>query len=187
MSQIKNCCDHKHLFSCVQYNLPLPVAHKIIEWGKQNIPDDILYMPSDDATYGRETTIHCTVFFGLHTELATPIIYLLENEHSFLIRLGQISRFNNDKFDVVKIEAYSDDLFRLHEKLGNCLACTETYNAYRPHVTIAYVNRGEGRKFVGDKTFDRLTCCVETLCFSSKNGSRCRIRLKPNWHAPAFV
>jgi len=179
--------DHKHKFSCVMYNLPQAVSDKIIEWGKRNIPDDMLYQPEDDPTYGRESNIHCTVFFGLHTDLATPVLYLLENEHPFLIRLGQISCFSTEKFDVVKIDAYSEDLNRLHQRLGECLQSTETYNAYRPHITIAYLKKGEGAKFVGDKTFERMTVRVETLCFSSKNGSRCRIRLKPAWHVPMMV
>lgn len=186
-SDKQRCNDHKHLFSCVQYNLPPNVAQRVTDWGMKNIPDDILYCPPDCPTYGRESLIHCTVFFGLHTESATPVLYLMENESPFLVRLGQISCFSNDKFDVVKIEAWSQDLHRLHEKLGDCLHCTEKFNAYRPHITIAYLNRGEGAKFVGDKTFDRLTMRVDTLCFSSKNGSRCRIRLRPRQESPLMV
>jgi len=179
--------DHKHQYSCVQFNLPQTVAEKITKWGQANIPDSLLYQPPDDSTYGRETTIHCTVFFGLHTDLATPVIYLLENEHPFLIRLGQVSCFSNDKFDVVKIEVYSEDLTRLHQKLGECLTSTEPYNTYNPHITVAYLNKGWGNKFVGDRTFDRLTVRVETLCFSSKTGGRCRIRLRPMWQSPVLV
>jgi hypothetical protein len=182
-----NCCDHRHLFSSVQYDLPQQTAKQIIEWGNQKIPDNILYNEPEDTSYGRERCVHCTVFFGIHTDKATPVIYLLENEPTFLIRFGRISCFSNEKFDVVKIEVYGDDLFRLHDKLGTCLNTTETFNAYRPHITIAYVQRGEGEKFVGDDTFDRLTARVETLCFSSKNGSRCRIRLIPESQIPIYA
>ena len=173
------CCDHRHQFSTVQYNLPQPVAQKIIEWGNSKIPDGVLYNDPADPSYGRESLVHCTVFFGLHTDSAAPVLYLLENETPFLIRFGRTSCFSNEKFDVVKIEVYGDDLYRLHDKLGTCLNSTETFNAYRPHITIAYVQKGEGQNFINDESFDRLTLRVETLCFSSKNGSRCRIRLSP--------
>lgn len=173
------CVDHKHQYSCVQYNLPTMIAQKVIDWGSVNIPDDILYSPPDDNTYGRESLIHCTVFFGLHTDSATPILFLLENESPFLIRLGQMSCFSNDRFDVVKIEVWSEDLLRLHNKLGSCLHCTEKFKNYIPHITVAYLNKGEGSKFIGNNTFNRMTMRVDTLSFSSKNGSRCRIRLKP--------
>lgn len=186
-SEKPRCVDHKHQYSCVQYNLPQTTAQKIIQWGNTHIPDEILFCPPDDCTYGRESLIHCTVFFGLHTESATPVIYLMENEAPFLMRLGQISCFSNDRFDVVKIEAWSEDLTRLHNKLGTCLHCTEKFNAYRPHITIAYLKRGEGARFIGDKTFERLTMRVDTLCFSSKNGSRCRIRLNPARYEPVGV
>src|SRR4051812_35946611 len=116
-------CDHKHQFSCVQYNLPTKIAKSVVEWGKKNIPDELLYQPPGDDTYGRETNVHCTVFFGLHTDSATPVIYLLENEHTFPIKLGQVSCFHNENFDVVKIEAYSDELCRMHNKLADCLKC----------------------------------------------------------------
>ncbi len=171
--------DHRHQYSCIYYNLPTVVSQQIIEWGNSNISDEILYSPPDDNTYGRENLIHCTVFFGLHTDSATPVVFLLENEPPFLIRLGQVSCFSNDLFDVVKIEVWSDDLLRLHSKMGSCLHCTEKFSTYTPHITIAYLNKGEGEKFIGDKTFDRMTMRVDTLNFSSKVGSRCRIRLKP--------
>lgn len=181
------CVDHKHQYSCVQYNLPAAAAQKVLDWGDSRIPNEILFSPPEDDTYGRESLIHCTVFFGLHTESATPVVFLLENEAPFLIRLGQVSCFSNERFDVVKIDVLSEDLLRLHNKLGTCLHCTEKFKNYIPHITIAYLKPGEGSSFVGDRTFERMTMRVDTLSFSSKNGSRCRVRLKPRRYEPVLV
>jgi hypothetical protein len=170
--------DHKHQYSCVQYNLPTQVAQQVISWGNTHVPDEILYSPPEDSTYGRESLIHCTVFFGLHTDSAVPVVPLLENESPFSIRLGQISCFSNDFFDVLKIDVSSDNLIRLHNKLGGCLSSTRKFKNYIPHITIAYLKKGEGNKFIGSKTFDKRMIFVDVLSFSSKNGSRCRVRLK---------
>lgn len=185
-NKCKRTCDHKHEFSCLHCIISERISDKIVKWGEENIPNECLYTPPGDATYGRETDVHCTVFFGIHTELAAPVLYLLENEPPFLIRLGQVSCFSNDKFDVVKIDVHSDDLIRLHTKIGECLQSTEPWDCYKPHITIAYVNKGEGQKFAGDATFDRLAVRIDSLCFSSKNGGKCRIRLLQNKNISVF-
>ncbi len=177
--------SHRHLYSSLQYNLPFWMAAKVIGWGRENVPDEILFEDPEDRSYGRELEVHCTVFYGIHTTGFAPVRELAGCEAGFPITLGPISVFSNCKFDVVKIEAFGEDLFRLHEKIGRALECTETYR-YNPHVTIAYIQKGLGGRYVGDRAFCGQQLWVNSLKFSSRDGSEYHFPLQHRVPAALF-
>lgn len=178
------CNNHKTLYSSLQYNIPYPYHDKIVQWGKTNIPDDVLFIDETDPAYGREMQAHCTVLGGIHTSHFHSLFGLLLDEQSFSIELGKVSCFENCKFDVVKIDVIGGDLYRLNQELKQQLEVTETY-AYHPHVTIAYVKPGTGRRFVGSTEFSGINLNVDVLrFFGCKNTCSCSIRLESNWYEP---
>lgn len=158
-------------YSSTQFNLPLDVANKIIKWGKENIPEKILYIdPEKKTSYGRETEIHVTVLYGITSDSSLRTRALLKNQKSFEIKLGKISIFDtSDLFDVVKIEVMSPELHKLNQKFCNGLAYENKYSKYIPHVTIAYVKHGEGKKYNGLTPFQGIKINVDNVLFSPKS------------------
>jgi hypothetical protein len=165
---------HKYKFSSVQYDLPPHVSNQIIDWGRYNIPEGALFNDVNDPTYGREDRIHCTIFFGIHTPRVEPVERVLRWETPFPITLGAVSYFTNCRFDVVKLEVFGNDLFRIHNNIALNLDSTETYK-YCPHVTIAYVKKGTGHMYSGTNCFTGRKLWVSTLLFSSSSGNKYHI------------
>lgn len=92
------------------------------------------------------------------------------------VRLGKIEVFTNpEKYDVVVIHVISNDLRRLNKKLKENVEFTNKYDSYRPHVTIAYVKKGKGWKYRGNKMWEGKKFKCDHLVFSSTNGTKHKI------------
>jgi 2'-5' RNA ligase len=154
------------------------LAQNILEWSDHHVPDSMLYTNPDDPTFGREEEPHITVLYGLHSSDHRPVEKVLHNERTGEVVLGRMSLFtSNDKFDVLKIEVESEMLHKLHKTLSNNLPATDAYPSYIPHVTIAYVKKGKADKFVGEEVFKGETFSPAELIFSSKTGTRTKIKI----------
>jgi len=155
-------------YSSVQFAIPDEMASEILKWSEKNIPDDILSEEGD--AHGREDYPHVTVKYGIHSESSDESEELLEGEKAFEITLGEVSTFVNDDkpYDVVKIDIESKDLHKLNKKISDNLEATDTHPEYHPHLTLAYVKKGEGEKFVGNEDFKGKKAVVKELEFSSK-------------------
>lgn len=169
----------KYDFSSVHVNLPTTLTEQIIDWGKNQIRDDDVFVSEKDSTLGRENEIHITVLYGLHSVSANQSVKLLEGTGSVKATLGKIGIFVKPKkpFDVLMIEVNSEDLIRLNEKLVKNVRHTNKYGAYKPHVTIAYLKKGKAWKHVGNRFWcdTQFNCC--DVVFSSKNGTKHRFNL----------
>jgi 2'-5' RNA ligase len=64
------------------------------------------------------------------------------------IDIDGINLFENEQFDVLKFNVVSDPgLQQLHDELSK-LPNNDNFPTYTPHITIAYLNKGEGKKYV---------------------------------------
>lgn len=136
----------KYEYGCVMAIINEDASEKIIEIGKKLIPDDILYF-EEGQEYGREVEPHVTIKFGLTENYSKDMIgKLISKIEPFKITLVAIDIFSNSKFDVVKFNVESDVLRKLNS-LFNKLPNEDEYPTYNPHMTIAYVKPGEGRRF----------------------------------------
>lgn len=153
-------------FSSVQCQVPREIADKVYNWSLENIPDEDLV---DD---GREDDIHITVKYGIHNTDFTQVRDFLMNQKSIPIRLGKISIFDTDEADVVKIEVDSSPLHELNSIISNNMEVTDTYPQYIPHLTLAYVKKGLGRKYDGMDDFDGTKFIANSVLFSGKDNRR---------------
>ena len=164
--------EGEHKFSSTQINLPKLLANEIATWGRKHIPDAFLY--SDE---GRENETHVTVLYGLRDEGCDKVKEILEKQSPIKFKLGKISAFENGEYDVIKIEVNSPGLHKLH-RLLKALPHHDSHPKYQPHVTIAYVKKGKGKRIIGNGTFEGEIIEANTVVFTSKNGGKTEIKLK---------
>lgn len=163
-------------YSSLQFNFPKFAAKKIIQWGEDNILDDMLYEEENNMFYGREYESHVTINYGIKDESPKNIKKILSKQKSFYIECGKISVFNCDKFDVIKIEVESPELRRINKIVSEEIdIITNVFNAYRPHATIAFLKKSNGDKFIGNSEFVGNRILVDRLIFSSKDGTQSTI------------
>jgi 2'-5' RNA ligase len=164
-------------FSSSQVDLPPEIARRVIKWGKENIPDDQLKV-DEDGGKGRENEIHVTVLYGLHDATPYKVERAIKDVKPFKIELGTTSVFtNNDDFDVVKIDVISPELHRINKILRDNCEYTNNYPDYKPHVTVAYVQKGKGWQHGRKDDFFGVKWTADEIIFSSKTGKKSRIVL----------
>lgn len=138
--------------STTQINLPPEHGDFLMQWGRTNIPDDVLY--PDEADGGRESEPHVTVLYGLTEPAPGPCLRdIIEDFEMFKVEFGEVSMFKNEKYDVLKLDIESPMLRVLHARLK--AGCSNEYKwpDYKPHCTLAYVQPGQGQRFVGQQVF----------------------------------
>lgn len=131
--------------STTQINIPENIAGHMLEWGKLNIPEEDLYF-DEKGGCGREKEPHITVKYGV--PMATPSEELRAIVHSFRpfsVQLGGVSLFENELFDVVKLDVISDQLHEMNRQISEAFPVESKFKDYIPHATIAYVKKGRGR------------------------------------------
>jgi 2'-5' RNA ligase len=162
----------KHNYSWVFLNLPDDIQKQIVSFGEEIEKED-LYGKEGDG--GLELDPHITVKYGLLTEDAKDAKERIDSEKGGKVYLGKSSIFENEKFDVIKIDVESKDLERLHNKL-NALPHEEKHPDFHAHATIAYVKTGCGKKYIGKFKIDKSFKFKEVF-FGDKKENRKKIKL----------
>jgi len=163
MKSYKTFLNENYDYSSVQVKMPEDVSELMRAYGRE-IPDIEL------APDGRDLRPHITIKYGIHS--STPDVLdsvVLPNKITAVMRKSSL--FENDK-DVLKIDIESDDLRRLNAEIVSKIKTTETQNEYHPHATIAYLKKGEGKKYAGDDRFDGMEIEFTSIEFSSKDDNK---------------
>lgn len=175
MISLMKLIESRYDYGCVMANIDEDDSRKLIDFNYKTISEDILYIDENDNSFGREQHPHVTIKYGLvqsYTE--DQIRQLLRQVTPFDIQVRGISIFENEKFDVVKFDVDGPELRKLNE-IFSSLPNHDEYPTYNPHMTIAYVKKGMGKRFV--KTpgkFARIP--VRTIVYSDR-GNRSYINL----------
>ncbi len=141
-------------YGCVMLQADVPdwniLTHRIVK-------EEDLYDPSDEpGEYGYEEKPHITLLWGIHHDeiLDESIIYRkIQEIHDLTVSVSEIEIFKGDEtndnpYDVVKFDIKpSKKLLDLREEFETELPNTQTFPDFHPHMTIAYVRRGEGKKY----------------------------------------
>ena len=174
--------DAKREFGCLMVDAPPELAKDLQSWGKENIPDDILY-DDESGKYGREKDSHVTVNFGFVkdpeiADLVSTVRWF--QERPIEIRLGKLSKFTPDKYDVIKVEVFSAELGALHDALMASYEIRDDHPEYKAHFTIAYVQKGSCDHLLGNDIFEDREYKLSKFDYSAIDGEHKKFRLGPD-------
>lgn len=175
MISLMRLIENRYEYGCVMANVDEEAARKIIDFNYKTISEDILYINENDDSFGREQHPHVTIKYGLvqsYTE--NQIRQLLRQVTPFNIQVRGLSIFENENFDVVKFDVDGPELRKLNEIFSN-LPNHDEYPTYNPHMTVAYVKKGMGKRFA--KTPGKVAKIpIRTIVYSDR-GNRTYINL----------
>lgn len=136
-------------YACIMldYNMP-----EFIKELQKKIPEDEIYFGTDEEkknnTYGIEKESHITIVYGLDNSVKYDEIkpYLFDvNDYKTI--LVNISTFDCDDYDVLKVTAKCPKALESNKLIMENFDVTTTYPDFKPHMTIAYLKKGEGEKY----------------------------------------
>jgi 2'-5' RNA ligase len=116
------------------------------------------------AKDGIEEDPHITVVYGLPPGDPESVAEVLHGREYAQATLGPVDVFENPDYDVVHVSVNSGCLDKMHWAIRNKLKIQCNFPDYSPHITLAYLQKGEGRKYRGSKIFDG-----EELTFTKVN------------------
>lgn len=111
-------------------------------------PDDLY----DEIGYGVENNPHVTILYGFHDSVDVKNVFKTYVDNFEIkplkLKVDGISIFENDDFDVVKIDVNPSSTLIDINTMMRKFPHTSTYDEYHPHITIAYVKKGAGNKYI---------------------------------------
>lgn len=111
--------------------------------------DDIYLKPYDDS-YGLEETPHVTIVYGIHEDEVDPqrMADLIEHYMKPLtVTIKEIGIFEGKEYDVVKYNVPVTGQLQGYRDIFMQIPNTQNFPEYHPHMTIAYVKPGTGKKY----------------------------------------
>jgi hypothetical protein len=170
--------DHKHDFGCVMLNFNFPEINKIHDMID---PNDIYEDPSD-SSFGLETEPHVTILYGLHDKVSdNDVKFTLKKFQFGPCRLDNPSIFKNPDYDVLKYNVtYATRGGAFLHKANKALKefpHTSNFPDYHPHMTIAYLKKGTGKKYADNLKNNNFTLTPKYAKYSKPNGSETKFNI----------
>lgn len=125
---------------------------------QNEIDKNDLYYENGDYAYkqGLEKESHVTLLYGLYEDVTwDDVKKYLSPLHDYKAMLYNVSSFQNEKFDVLKMDIKSNAMLKTNKLLRNNLPHDELHSEYHPHMTIAYLKPGCAKKYE-QKMLDRI-------------------------------
>jgi len=131
-------------FGCVMLYVDFPEFKDLqSKINKEDLYDD------ETKSYSFEKNSHVTILYGLHKEVKDQQIKDIISEYEFdNIYIKNISLFKNDDFEVLKFEVDKEKYLVNCNKELSKLPNTNEFKTFNPHITIAYLKKGKGDKYV---------------------------------------
>lgn len=160
-------------YGCVMAYLNIPNWESLTSY----IDEEDLYKP-ENKRFGLETEPHVTILYGLHSDVRDEdVLNVFKNVKSSDINFDimGIDIFENKEFDVIKMNVKSPTLSLLNGELKK-LPHTSDYPDYKPHITIAYLLPGRGRKYIQPDYKFKFNQ-VKKVIYSKPNGEKIEISI----------
>jgi len=136
-----------------------------------------VFVDPKDSTFGLETEPHCTLLYGLHDDVAIDTIKKIVNGFNFgECSIKAPSLFENEKFDVLKYDVEGSGLHDCNAELSK-LPHTTDYPDYHPHMTVAYLKTGMGKKYINILGATPITLKPSYIVYSQPDGTKTKINI----------
>ena len=101
---------------------------------------------------------HATVYYGADKRDIAQIQEVIETYgRPIRVSLGALNIFEHEDRDVLYVELVGDSLISLNKQIAKLPnSRPPTHPNFIPHLTLAYLTKGTGRKFVGQTPFHRI-------------------------------
>lgn len=158
---------------CVMLYFNFPMMDKI----HNTINPNDIYEEDGDNTYGIEDEPHVTLLYGLNPKVKLNQVKEVIKDINFgQCILHNASLFEND-YDVLKFDVKGDGLHKCNTELKN-LPHENSYPTYHPHMTIAYLKKGTGKKYCDNMKGQEYKLNPSHGVFSQPDGTKNIIKLK---------
>lgn len=155
--------DKSYILAEIKDNL----ADEIISWSYDNIESKYVY---DESCYGIVHDVHVTLLSDITDKKHSNIVAAILEEKSFHCLFGELRLFlTNSKFDVLYIPIVNDEIYKVNKTLSSCIEHNKFYSEYIPHVTLCYLHKGCGDKFLKNNYFCDKLFDVDELIYSTPN------------------
>ena len=155
-------------YGCVMAEVPISNWSEIIKL----IDEEDIYNGNDDI-HGIQNNPHLTFLYPvLNNVKFEEIVGVLRDilDKKINIKIDKIDYFENSEFDVVKFNIVENDyLTEIHNKLKSNISNDDKYDIYRPHITISYVNKGTGIKYLRDYEF---SFDIDKITYTESDGTK---------------
>jgi len=136
------------------------------------IDKDKLYSGEDEPGWvenGIQKLFHITVLFGVNDDVKDEVKKVFDKYRPVHIETTEIKYFSSDpNYDVAIVRCKSEELTKIHDELRDTLENKETYPNYKPHVTIAYLKKGE--RLDDSEQITNISWEVDSLDLSTSDG-----------------
>lgn len=136
--------NREYAFLMVDY-----IGDNFLEEIQSKIKSEELYKEEDNNDYGLEKEPHVTLVPCLDNDIdLEKLKTYLDDISEYDIILTDLSKFECDKFDVLKCAVKSEKLFQTNKKILKDFESHSEYKDYTPHLTIAYMKHGMADKYL---------------------------------------
>jgi len=140
-------------------------------------PKDV-YTQEGDRSFGFEDEPHCTLLYGLHGGVTTKDVEKVLNKYTYHIcKAYNASLFENPEYDVLKFDIKGDNLHETNADLQQ-YPFTSNFPDYHPHMTIAYLKSGTGKRYVKMLNGIEYDLLPQYAIYSRPDGEKDKIKIK---------
>jgi 2'-5' RNA ligase len=168
-------------YSWVAIEAPEDIAIKIKKFQKEISKDDLFIEKNNWHKKGLELFFHITVKFGIEIDDPEKIKEVLKNQDGGEVFFDKIDFFAGDENDVLIVKCKSKSLAKMHKILKDEVKNEEKFPNYTPHITVAYLKKGKGKKYkeMAEKELGEVfkSFKFNEVFFEDKDNNRTNIKL----------
>ena len=141
--------ENKYAFLMINYDTPDFIKKLQNKIDKKDICDN------NPMHIGIENETHVTLVPCLDNDVdLDKIKEMLMPLNKYEIILTDISCFKNKDYDVLKCNAFSNNLLETNKLITSKFDIHTEFKDYTPHLTIAYLNKGTAEKYIKNNLND---------------------------------